>query len=140
MVEEGQSKLGSALRRSNFLILWRSEKMERMVLLVLVVVTTSLSVFGEEGYTEVGRMGLQLRQVLSRVESRQEETSKKVDELGKMVTEMRSNGVVTDLSLGCMTSSGESVMSEEERKSRNSEMLQVVVDSLKASVEASNER
>ena len=139
-MEEGQSKLGGALRRSNLLILWRSEKREKMVLLFLVVASTIFAVLGEEGYTEVGRMGLQLRQVLSRVEARQEETSRKVEEVGKMVTEMRSNGVVTDLSLGCTTASGESEMSEEEGKSRASEMLQVVVDSLKAAVEASSER
>ena len=89
--------------------------MERMVLLLLVASSTTFPVLGEDGYTEVGLMGLQLSQVLSRVESRQEETSKKVKELGKMVAEMRSNGVVTDLSLGCLTSSRESVMSEEEK-------------------------
>ena len=115
-------------------------KEREMVLLYLVVVSSIFAVLGEEGYTEVGRMGLQLRQVLSRVESRQEETSRKVDALGKMVTEMRGNGGVTDLSLGCTTSTGESEMSEEEGKSRASEMLQVVVDSLKAAVEASSER
>ena len=116
------------------------KKERKMVLLFLVVVSSIFAVLGEEGYTEVGRMGLQLRQVLSRVESRQEETNRKVDELGKMVTEMRSNGAVTDLTLGCTMSTGESEMSEEEGKSRASEMLQVVVDSLKAAVEASSER
>ena len=114
--------------------------MERMVLLLLVASSRTFPVLGEDGYTEVGLMGLQLRQVLSRVETQQEETSKKLEELGQMVSETRTNGVATGLSLGCETSSGESVMSEEEGKTRESEILQVVLDSLKASVEASNER
>ena len=117
--------------------------MERIVFLLLVVPSTTFPVLGEEGYSEVGLMGLQLRQVLSRVETRQEETSRKLEELGKMVSEMRTNGVMTGLSLGCTTSSGDFVVAEggeEKSKTRESEMLQFGLESLKASVEASNER
>ena len=123
-------------------IVWKS-KMEVVNLLLIVASSTAFPVLGEEGYSEAGLMGLQLRKVLSRVEARQEESSKKLEELGKMVSEMRAKETVTGLTLGCTTSSGDSVVaggSEEKERTRDSEVLQVGLESLRASVEASSER
>ena len=109
----------------------------------MVAVAVAVPVPGDEGYSEVGLIGLQLRKVLSRVEARQEENSQRLEELGKMMSEMRSNGAVTGLSLGCTTSSGESVVTEgSEGKARawESEKLVIGLEKLMTSVEAMSER
>ena len=63
-----------------------NSKMECAIIILLCAVTVAVPVPEGEGYSEVGRMGLQLGQVLSRVEAQQEEMSKRLDELNKTRT------------------------------------------------------
>ena len=109
----------------------------------MVTLSLAVPVPGDEGYSEVGLMGVQLRKVLSRVEARQEENSQRLEDLGKMMSEMKSSGAVTGLSLGCTSLSGDSVVTEGsdgKTKTRETAKLENRLENLVTSVEAMSER
>ena len=107
---------------------------------LLVAVAVAVPVPEGEGYSEVGRMGLQLGQVLSRVEAQQEEMSQRLNELSKNVVKMSMSEAATGSALGCATVAGETVMPEGKGKTLESEALQAVLEKLRTSVEAISER
>ena len=114
--------------------------MECAILIVLVAVTAAVPVPEGEGYSEVGRMGLQLRQVLSRVEAQQEEMSQRLADLDRKVSKMSVSEAATGSALGCATVAGETVLPEGKGKTLESEALLTGLEKLRTSVEAISER
>ena len=114
--------------------------MECAIRIVLVAVTAAVPVPEGEGYSEVGRMGLQLGQLLSRVETQQEEMNKRLEELSKIVVKMSGSEAAPGSALGCATVAGETEMSEGKGKTLESEALLTGLEKLRTSVEAISER
>ena len=133
-------QIGSCTDKGRGISLRVNLKMECAIISLLVAVTVAVPVPEGEGYSEVGRMGLQLGQVLSRVEAQQEEMSKRLDELSKIVVKMSVSEAATGSALGCAIVAGEMVMPEGKERTLESEALLTGLEKLRTSVEAISER